>query len=180
VTTYIGTSPSTVVGAHTYYRVTFDVSGQGLFFATSSKLNYVYEHIQDTGAVAPLSANPVSSGDDVMVVDVYPIAGGASLSVAEVVRRLETVAGHYAGAGDTIRSIQKLGSINDVTAGADDRDAVADAANKSNDEDSFEHKVADFFAGLGHFTTLAVIGVVAYAVIVASPALSAFARARRK
>jgi hypothetical protein len=165
-----------VLGYKQYYRLTFDVSGQGLFFGTGeTKLTHIYDYMQDSGAFTPLSANPVGSGDTVMVVDAITIPSGQSLSLAEGVRRLEEVAG---GMYSSVRSVQKLVGIGDVTGGASSRDQTAADTNAANDKNSFGHQLTDLLAGFGHYTTLAVIGLVAYAVIVMSPTLSAFGRRR--
>lgn len=177
MTAFLGTSPSQLLGHKQYFRVTFDVSGQGLLFGSGvAKLNHIYDHMQDTGALAPMSQNPVSSGDTVMVVDTITLPAGEGLSVAEAVRRLEMLSG---GIYSNVRSIQKLQGIGDVAGGADQRDQVAADANQQNDATSFSHQVSDFFAGFGHYTTLVIIGVVAVAVISLSPTLSAIVGRRQ-
>lgn len=174
-TQFIGVAPSALIGRKQFYRVTFDVSGQGLFWgAEDAKLNYIYEHMQDSMALTPLSPNPVTGGDTVMVVDAVTIDAGASLSVAEAVRRLQEIGG---GIFQNVRSIQKLRDANAVN--ADDRATVTDDTNKSNDENSFGSKIGDFFSGVGHFSTLLVIGMVAYAAITLAPTFSAFGARRR-
>lgn len=171
-TAFINVAPSDVIGYKQYYRLLFDVSDQGLLFGSSSaKLNYIYDHMGDGGAFSPLSDNPVVGGDTVMAVDVWTIQSGQSLSVAEAVRRLETTAGDYPGAGSSVRSIQKLSGIGDVTGGAVDRANATDAANTANDENSLTNKLGGFFTGLGDYATLAVIALVAYAVISVSAAI---------
>jgi hypothetical protein len=168
-TQFIGASPSAVIGYKQYYRITFDVSGQVLFQSPSAKLDFIYDHMQDSGAFAPLSPNPSVDGDEVMTVDVWTLPAGQSLSLADAVRRLEMVAG---GAYQSVRSIQKLSGIGDVTGGADARDKATDATNKQNAEDSLGTKLENLFSGLGTYTKFAVVGLVAYAVITASAGLS--------
>lgn len=168
-TQYLNVSPSSVLGYKQYYRLVFDVTGH-VFFLTSggsSQLSYIYDHMQDSGALAPLSPNPVAGGDGVMVVDAWTIADGPSLSVAEAVRRLEAI-----GGGNYVRSIEKLSGIGDVTGGAADRAAEADTVNQKNEKDSVGSHAWDFLSGLGNYTTIIVVGVVAYAVITLSAGLS--------
>ncbi|HJQ27674.1 MAG TPA: hypothetical protein VKA60_27570 [Blastocatellia bacterium] len=177
MTTFIGTSASSPIGFHKTYRITFDVSGQGLFFLDDNKLNFIYDHMQDSGAFTPLSPNPTVAGDDVMVVDVVTIDAGANMSMAEAVRRLETVAGGYAGAGSSVRELRVI-SASDASDAAS-RDAVKDAADKQNEEDSFSHRAADAFASLGHYGTLAVFAFIAYAAMLYAPTITALTRRRR-
>lgn len=173
-TTYIGVAPSALLGRKQFYRVTFDVSGQGLLFgAADAKLNHIYDHMQDTGALQPLSPNPVSGGDEVMVVDAVTIDAGASMSIAEAVRRLQETGG---GIFQNVRSIEKLRDAKAIN--ANDRASVTDTTNKQNEENSFSHSLGEFFSGLGHYSTLLVIGAAAYAVILLAPTLSAFGRRR--
>jgi hypothetical protein len=181
VTQFIGVSPSALLGARQFYRIVLDVSGQILYWSPSEvRLGYIYDHMQDTRALAPLSPNPVSTGDEVMTIDAQVI--DPSLTVAEAVRRLEMVAGDVVGVDTTptVRSITKLSGIGDVTSGADDRDQQTDNANKQNQEDSLGEKLKQFFSGLGDVGGLLVIGLVAYAVIVVSPTISRLPFGRRK
>lgn len=168
-TQYLNVSPSDVLGYKQYYRITFDVSNQVLFDTPSNKLTFIYDHMQDSGALAPLSPNPVTPGVTVMTVDAWTIGAGPSLSIADAVNRLEMIAG---GAYQSVRSIQKLAGVGDITGGAGDRAQATDTANQSNDANSLTNKLGDFFSGLGNYATLGVIALVAYAVITLSAGLS--------
>jgi hypothetical protein len=176
-TTFNGVSSSAPIGVKKVYRITFDVSGQGLFFLDDDKLNYIYDHIQDSGAFSPLSPNGTVAGDDVMVVDVVTQDNGANMAIAEAVRRLEMVAGGYAGAGTSVRSIQLLTNANDVDAAA--RDAAKRQTDQQNDDDSLSHKFGEFFSGLGHYSTLFVFAGVAYVAMLYAPTITALYRRRR-
>lgn len=164
-TQYIGTSSSAPLGYKQYYRLTFDVSRQVLFAAPSDKLNHIYNHMQDTGVLAPLSPNPVISGAEIMVVDAWTIGEATAVSVAEGVRRLEMIAG---GSYQSVRSIQRLSGIGDVTGGASDRQTVTDTVAAQNAAANPLDVFGGYLSGLGNYLTLAVIGLVAYAAIVLS------------
>lgn len=181
MTQYIGVSPSSQLGAKQFYRLTLDVSGQVFIWSASNvRLSYIYEHLQDTGALAPLTPNPVTTGDEVMTVDCSVI--DPSLTVAEAVRRVEMVAGDLVGfdTTSTVRSITKLPGIGAVTGGADDRDKTTADVNDQNSQTGFTAGFMKFLSGFGDASTLIVIGLVAYAVIVVSPTLSRMPFARRK
>lgn len=168
-TSFIGVSSSEALGYKQYYRITFDITRQVSFQAPETRLHFIYDHMQDSGALAPLSPDPVTSGDTVMVVDAWTIGDGANLSVAEAVRRLETIAAN--GTYQSVRSIQKLSGVSDVTGGAADRLGVTDSTNQSNAASDPLSKLGDLLAGLGTYTQLIVIGLVAYAVITLSAGL---------
>jgi len=164
-TQYLGVSSSALLGYKQYYRLTFNVARHVLFESTSDKLNHIYNHMQDTGVIAPLSPNPVVSGDEVMVVDCWTIGDAASVSVAEGVRRLEMIAG---GSYQSVRSIQKLSGIGGVTGGATARQTVTETVAAQNAASDPLSVFAGFLSGLGDVVTLGVIALVAYAAIVLS------------
>lgn len=181
MTQFIGVSPSSLLGSRQFYRIVFDVSGQILYWSAGDvRLSYIYDHMQDTRALAPLSPNPTTTGDEVMTIDAQSI--DPTLTVAEAVRRLEMVSGDIVGVDttSTVRSITKLSGIGDVTGGADDRDDQTNAANKDNAEDSLGSQLKNFFSGLGDAGGLIVIGLVAYAAILLAPTLSRSPFGRRK
>lgn len=181
MTQFIGVSPSAPLGSRQFYRLVIDVSGQILYASSSDvRLSYIYEHMQDTRALAPLSPNPATEGAEVMTVDAQVI--DPAITVAEAVRRLEMVAGQLVGIDTqpTVRSITKLSGIGDVTGGADDRDQQTDAANKDNAGATLGAQLRNLFSGLGDAGGLLVIGLVAYAAIVLAPTISGLPFGRRK
>lgn len=156
-----------MLGYKQYYRITFDglsPLSSGFYWTAEQQLAYMYDHIQDTGVLGPLSAYPAVPGDSVMVIDAWTIGDGATVTVAEGVRRLDMVGGGHA----TVRSFQKLGGIGDVTGGAQDRADVTQAATVAKAADNPFNIFGSVFSGIGNGLTLAVIGLVAYAVIVFS------------
>ena len=168
-TQYLAVSSSALLGYKQYYRLTFDVTRQVLFESSSDKLNYIYDHMAETGVIEPLSPNPVTDGTEVMVVDCWtPTSDAASISVAEGVRRLELVAG---GSYESVRSIQLLSGIGDVTGGANARQTVTDTTVTQNAATDPLSKLTGFLAGVGDYVTLGVIALVAYAVITLSAGL---------
>ena len=168
-TQFLNVTSSDVLGYKQYYRIVFDVSGQVWVTSPDAILNHFYDHMQDTGLLAPLSPNPVVGGDTVMTVDAWTIGDGASATVAEAVRRLEMMS--FLGQS-SVRSIKRLSGVGDITGGAVDRADDTDSANKQNDENSLGTNLMGFLSGLGDYTTLIVIGLVAYAVITLSAGLS--------
>lgn len=163
-TLFIGVSPSALLGHKQYYRIVFDLTRQVMFGTPWDKLSRIYDTMQDTGVIAPLSPNPVVSGDYVMVVDAWSLGGVEGITVAEAVRRLNMVAG---GAYESVRSIQKLASIRDVENGANDRQAETVRINEQNAAADPLAKIGQLLGGLSNLATVAVVGLVAYAAILA-------------
>ena len=167
MTQFIGVASSALLGNKQYYRLTFEARSQAVdrfFWTAEQQLSYMYDHIQDTGVLGPLSAYPAVSGDAVMVIDAWTIGDAATVTVAEGVRRLDMVGGGHA----TVRSIQKLAGIGDVTGGAQDRQDITQAVTAAKAADNPLNIFGSVFSGIGNGLTLAVIGLVAYAVIVFS------------
>lgn len=159
---FIGVAPTDGLGYKNYFRLTFETSRLATFGDVSGVLSRIYDHIQDTEVLAPLSPNPVVAGDDVMVVDVWTIGDSTAVSVGEAVRRLDEVAGFNAN----LRSIQKLFGIGDVTGGAGDRQLETKSVAAARAASDPLHVLSDFVSGLGGYVTLAVFGLIAYAVII--------------
>lgn len=165
MTRFIGVSATAVLGFRQYYRITFEPRPQAtdkFFWTAEQQLAYIYDHIQDTGVLGPLSAYPSVAGDGVMVIDVWSIGDASAVTVAEAVRRLDMVGDNHA----TVRSIQKLAGIADVTGGAEARQAITQAETAAIKSSSIS--LGSFFGGVSNTLTLAVIALVAYAAITLS------------
>lgn len=160
MTQFIGVSPTDGLGYKQFYRLTF--ATRGLYYDGSSDvLNYIYNHIQDTGVLGPLSPNPVVPGAKVMTVDVWTIGDSTAVSVSEGVRRLSEVAGWNA----TLVSIAKLSGIGEVTRGAADRQLETESVAAARAANDPLRALSNFVSGLGGYVTLAVFGLIAYATI---------------
>lgn len=176
MTLFIGVSSSALLGYKQYYRVTFDVTASLNTYSPYDTLSGIYDRMGDTGVITPLSPDPLTPGDSTMVVDCYtPFVEAGSVSVAEAVRRLEAVAsnaGFLLSTHGAVRSIQKLSGIADVTQGATDRQTTTDDTNQQNDESNPLTILGNFLGGLGHFATLGVVAIAAYAILNLSAGLS--------
>ena len=171
MTQFQGVAATDLLGYKKYYRLTFDARSRiadRFFWTAEQQLSYMYDHIQDTGVLGPLSSYPAVTGDAVMVIDAWTIGEAATVTVAEGVRRLDMVGGGHA----TVRTIQKLAGIGDVTGGAEARQDVTQAATVAKAADNPFNIFGSVFSGIGNGLTLAVIGLVAYAVILFSKGVS--------
>lgn len=166
MTDFLGVTPTDGLGYRQYYRITFEAKHSSaithpLFWSAARSLHYMYDHIQDTGVLGPLSPNPTVEGDTVAVVDVWTIGDASAVSVGEAVRRLQQIGGNHVA----VQSFKLLRSIYDVSGGAKERDFQTQTVTAAKAAASPLGILSNFASSVGDLFTLAVIGLVAVAAI---------------